>query len=234
MTRPLNENKKLWEQRYKAGQGRVNYPFDEVVSFILSRYPTDLRPQTAVLDFGCGPGNHLWFLTENGFDAFGVDSSETAVGLAREAVIQIQKDFDPENIKVSGDDGLPFDDAIFDVVIDRSSLGQNRAADIPGLVAEIRRVLKPGGTYFGINFSDHHPQLDQGRNYGAGDFGDFDSGKFKGIGTRHFFSVAEIFDLFNDYDIEDIRVLDSRSLFEKGDNQQLLVTAKKSRQTNGT
>jgi len=227
MTAQLEDNRKLWEQRYRQGQGRISYPFDEVVGFMLSRYPADRRPQTTVLDFGCGPGNHLWFFAESGFDASGVDSSETAVGLAREAVARVQQDFDPAKIKVSGDDGLPFDDDMFDVVIDRSSLGQNRAADIPGLVAEIHRVLKPGGTYFGINFSDHHPHLDHGHNYGSGDFGDFESGKFKGIGVRHFFSVAEIFDLFSDFDIEDIRVLDSRSLFEKGSNQQFVVVANK-------
>ncbi len=227
MTGQLDDNKKLWEQRYKQGQGRIGYPFDEVVSFLLGRYPADRRNETAVLDFGCGPGNHLWFLAENGFDASGVDSSETAVGLAKEAVARVAENFDLSKIKVNGDARLPFDDSMFDVVIDRSSLGQNRAADIPGLVAEIHRVLKPGASYFGINFSDHHPHLDQGKNFGNGDFGDFEQGQFHGIGVRHFFGVAEIFDLFSDFDIEDIRVLESRSVFEKGSNQQLVVVANK-------
>jgi SAM-dependent methyltransferase len=227
MTVQPQDNRKLWEQRYKEGKGRISYPYDEVVGFMLSRYSADRRNQTTVLDFGCGPGNHLWFLAESGFDAFGVDTSETAVELAKEVVARFGSDFDRDKIKVSGYDGLPFDDAQFDVVIDRSSLGQNRAEDIPGLVAEIRRVLKPGGTYFGINFSDHHPDVHRAHNYGDGDFAISDQGNLKDIGIRHFFGVAEIFDLFAAYDIEDIRVLDSRSLFNKGSNQQLLVVANK-------
>lgn len=227
MTVQPQDNRKLWEQRYKDGKARISYPYDEVVGFMLGRYAADRRSQTTVLDFGCGPGNHLWFLAENGFDAHGVDTSETAIALAKKAVARVGNDFDRRKIKISNDDGLPFDDGLFDVVIDRSSLGQNRASEIPGLVAEIHRVLKPGGTYFGINFSDHYPELHRAQNYGAGDFADFDRGNLKDIGSRHFFSVSEIFDLFTQYEIEDIRVLDSRSLFNKGNNQQLVVVANK-------
>ena len=227
MTGQPQDNRELWEQRYQAGKVRINYPYDEVVSFMLGRYPEDRRNQTTVLDFGCGAGNHLWFLLENGFDAFGVDSSVTAVTLARETAARAVIKFDDNKVKVTSGDDLPFGDGMFDVVIDRSSLGQNRSEDIPALVAEIHRVLKPGGTYLGINFSDHYPDLHRARNCGSGDFSDFAIGNLKEIGVRHFFSVSEIFDLFTGFAIEDVRVLSSLSLFDKRSNQQLVVIANK-------
>lgn len=223
---PDQDNRALWEKRYRDGAGRIHYPFEHVVSFVLGEVGRGDRSAASVLDFGCGPGNHLWFLVENGYQAWGIDSAETAVGLAQEAVIGVAPSYPvEERIVHYGGLELPFGDAMFDAVIDRSSLGQNPAGDLPGLVSEIHRVLKPGGQYFGINFSDQHPELAKGQAVGQGDFAEFTSGIFKGIGTRHFFGVAEVRDLFADFDIKDIRLLEDRSVMGGTSHVQILVQA---------
>jgi SAM-dependent methyltransferase len=123
---------------------------------------------------------------------------------------------------------LPFATGFFDGVIDRQSLGQNRAAALPRLVDEIARVLKPGGLYFGINFSIGHPQLRFGRDLGDGDYGAFEQGVFKGIGSRHFFTEADLRRLFAAFDIRDLRTLLQRSLLnpDEGSEEIMLVAAR--------
>lgn len=221
------EPNEVWEQRYARGEIDTRYPFDLVIGFLYRTFPESLRSQTKILDFGCGIGNHLQFLIESGFDTYGADTSSSAVSKARILMKEVFPSYSPENIRNNEVDLLPFEDGMFDAIIDRSSLGQNKSTHIKSLVAEMDRVLKPGGVYFGINFSDHHPELYLGDDLGSGDFGFFSKGKFQGIGQRHFFSVAEIRDLFSRFKIDDIRTLQNRSLFGKSGSEELIVVASK-------
>lgn len=222
------DNHEIWEQRYARGAAVLRYPFDAVVSFVfqkLRRAPDAAVPR--VLDFGCGAGNHVRFLAENGYEPYGVDISPSALAQAGKAVRSVAPDFPGDRLKLMEGNQIPFADAMFDAAIDRSSLGQNRHGDIVALVDEIYRVLQPGGVYFGINFSDRHPDLAHGNSLGNGDYADFHQGVFKGLGTRHFFSVEEIETLFARFDILDIRLLSDMSVRDKGGNVQVIVEARK-------
>ena len=226
MSASIRDNQELWEARYQRGEGRLRYPFDAVVSFVLQTL-RKASPPAAVLDFGCGAGNHLWFLVENRFAAYGVDAAPTAVLLSREAIARTDLSYPLERVALMEGGVIPFAAALFDAVIDRSSLGQNRIGEIRPLIAEIHRVLKPGGRYFGINFSDRHPDLVYGNDLGSGDYGDFRAGVFKGIGSRHFFGVAEIPTLFDRFEIDDIRLLSEVSTMGRGAIEQIIVQARK-------
>ena len=205
----------------------VRYPFDSVISFVNHRFKNRDPKKIKILDFGCGPGNHLVYLVENKFDAFGVDVSATAVDLARAALGIIDSDFDGEHVTVIDGNALPFANNMFDAVIDRSALGQNRADEIPLIVKEIERVLKPGGAFFGINFSDLHPDIMLGKPLGNGDHAFFEAGRFNNNGSRHFFSVDEVRSLFANFQLDDIRILEDRSLFDRGANVQIAIYATK-------
>lgn len=226
MSTAMGETQALWEARYRRGEARLRYPFDAVVSFVLQTLRKS-EPPAAVLDFGCGAGNHLWFLVENGLAAYGVDAAPTAVRLSREAVARVEPTYPLERVALIEGNAIPFAATMFDAVIDRSSLGQNRIGEIRSLLAEIHRVLKPGGRYFGINFSDRHPDLALGTPLGGGDYGDFRAGVFKGIGSRHFFGAAEIPTLFDGFEIEDIRLLSEVSIMGRGAIEQIIVQARK-------
>lgn len=225
---PTVANRDIWEQRYRRGEAQVRYPFEHVVGFVMRHFGRGDRAATGVLDFGCGIGNHLTFLVESGFSAFGTDAAEAAVLAARDRVRAVCSHYPVEDrIRVCNGVSLPFDTASFDAVVDRSSLGQATAGDIRLLVDEILRVLKPGGLYFGMNFSDLDPDLAFASPMGGGDFHEFSQGKFKGIGSRHFFSPTEIRTLFAGFTIVDIRLLDERSLMGKGSSVQIIVSAMK-------
>ena len=91
-----------------------------------------------ILDVGCGAGPLLAALRDRGAVVTGVDSSATMVELARrrlggDATLQVADLRDP----------LPFPDAAFDDVV--AALVLHYLEDWTGPLAELRRVLRPGG-----------------------------------------------------------------------------------------
>ncbi|MCX6570703.1 MAG: bifunctional 2-polyprenyl-6-hydroxyphenol methylase/3-demethylubiquinol 3-O-methyltransferase UbiG [Candidatus Aminicenantes bacterium] len=102
-----------------------------------------IDPQvTAALDVGCGGG----FLTEEiarmGFDSTGVDPSERSVRAAashaRESGLDIR-------YGTGVGESLPFEDRSFGAVFCCDVLEHVR--DLPKVISEISRVLKPGGVF---------------------------------------------------------------------------------------
>jgi len=218
----------LWEHFYSQGRRLTRYPYDTVVGFTLRRFGAGLREGVRILDYGCGGGNNARFLAAEGFDLYAVDSAPTAIELTRACVAEILGEANPDKIRVGDFGNLPFPDMHFDAVIDRQSLDQNAAVDLPGLVNEIFRVLKPGGLYFGINFSDGHPQIEHGRHLGGGDYAEFTGGMFKGLGQKHFFSVSEAQTLFANFEIEAMDITRITSAIGKsGGSEEIAITAKR-------
>jgi len=105
-----------------------------------------LRPNTpgmTALDLGCGCG----FLSEEfarmGWQVTGLDPSEVALAAARRHAAA--EGLDIRYFAGAGEQ-LPFPDAGFDLVYCCDVL--EHVADLPAVIAETARVLKPGGLYF--------------------------------------------------------------------------------------
>ena len=102
-----------------------------------------LRPGQRVLDFGCGPGTisvGLAKAVEPG-ELSGVDIKESQVEIARTvARFQGQRN---AVFHVGDVLDLPFEDGFFDVAHGHDIL--MRVADAAAALAEVKRVLKPGG-----------------------------------------------------------------------------------------
>jgi ubiquinone/menaquinone biosynthesis C-methylase UbiE len=97
-----------------------------------------------VLDIGCGNGALLNALSERIKSGIGVDESAGMIERAR------RKNGDISNLKFEMINGpvLPFPDASFDVVI---SLMSFRYLDWDPLLAEIKRVTRPGGKFLVVD-----------------------------------------------------------------------------------
>ncbi|MFF9867609.1 class I SAM-dependent DNA methyltransferase [Streptomyces sp. NPDC013953] len=91
-----------------------------------------------VADLGCGPGHITAHLHELGLDAFGVDASPAMVELAREANPGLR-------FEVGSMAGLDIGGGTLGGVLSRWSVIHTPPRDLPAILAEIARVLAPGG-----------------------------------------------------------------------------------------
>jgi len=104
------------------------------------------------LDFGCGNGRNAFFLADMGVHVTAIDFSQPALDILTATQAARCASGVVEALKHDLRDGIPFDDATFDLVLDSYCLchfindqDQSRA------INEIQRVLKPGGRLIKIH-----------------------------------------------------------------------------------
>jgi SAM-dependent methyltransferase len=91
---------------------------------------------TTVLDVASGPGYAAATAAARGARVVGTDLSPEMVQLAASLHPEIE-------FHVAGGDELPFEDGSFDAVV--ASFLMPHVADLPAVVAEMARVVRPGG-----------------------------------------------------------------------------------------
>jgi SAM-dependent methyltransferase len=94
------------------------------------------QPGEQILDLGCGDGQLSQRIAATGASVTGVDASPEMVAAARARGIAARK---------GNAESLPFGDAEFDAVFSNAALHWVRGQD--AMLAEVRRVLKPGGRF---------------------------------------------------------------------------------------
>lgn len=148
----MQEIQQIWESIYieKTRRHKNRYPNNEVITFIFRNFSDKSPEKIKILDIGCGWGNNLKFLMEEGFDAYGVDIAFTAVAHCQTFCDKV---FQADAV------ALPFSDDYFDAVIDRHSIQCNPIGRITKCIAEAHRVLKPeGGGLFTMLCWTNHPE----------------------------------------------------------------------------
>jgi SAM-dependent methyltransferase len=158
----------VWEQRYRTHE-EVKYPPEHVVRFVARAfYSAPDRAAVRLLDIGCGAGGACaWYMAREGFAVSAIDGSATGVEKARAR-------FASEGLSVDlrlGDVvALPYADGTFDGVIDNGCVCCNRWEDARRIVAEVGRVLKPGGRFLSANLTDRCTEYGLGRAVEPGGF----------------------------------------------------------------
>ena len=97
----------------------------------------EARAGERVLDLGCGAGDFLSLLRRVGAEPVGVELSERALERAR------LREPSAETHLLSPDDSIPLAHGSIDLVWCSEVI--EHVADVGGLLAEVRRVLRPGG-----------------------------------------------------------------------------------------
>ena len=102
-----------------------------------------------VLDAGCGSGRNLVFLLRAGFDVWGVDESDEAIGAVQRLAAKLARDLPPSRFRVERVESMSHDTSSMDVVISSAVLHFARDANHwLAMVREMWRVLAPGGLLF--------------------------------------------------------------------------------------
>ena len=139
-----------------------------------------LEPTSRMLDIGCGCGLIAlqldgWF-TEGGY--WGVDIHQPSIEWASRHITAASPEFRFQHIDVRSEAynrhgseagsgyRFPFDGAFFDVVLLKSVFTHMRPPDVDNYVAEIARLLRPGGrcmlTFFLLN-EEQQRRFDENR-----------------------------------------------------------------------
>lgn len=101
-----------------------------------------------VLDAGCGDGRNLAYLLRRGFECFGIDRDPAAVERVRALAAELG-DAPPANFVAGEVDRLPWEDGSMDAVLCSAVLHfADDEAHFGRMVAEMGRVLAPGGLFF--------------------------------------------------------------------------------------
>ncbi|WP_330341941.1 class I SAM-dependent methyltransferase [Streptomyces sp. NBC_00557] len=108
-----------------------------------------------VLDVGCGTGEHVLLCAGLGLDATGVDLADTALRAAEDKARRrgLRARFLHHDTRRLADLGERFD-----TVLDSGMFHMLDPDDRPAFTRGLRAVLRPGGRYFLLCFSDREPE----------------------------------------------------------------------------
>lgn len=111
-----------------------------------------LAPGDRVLDIGCGTGTLLILIKRlhPAVDVVGLDPDPKALARAKK---KAQRAGVSIHLDRGFSDGLPYPDAAFNRVFSSLMFHHVEGDDRPNTLREVRRVLKPGGSFHLVDFS---------------------------------------------------------------------------------
>jgi SAM-dependent methyltransferase len=155
-----------WDKRWATEEGRADWlePHPAVAALMPE---LKARGAEAALDLGCGVGRHALLLARNGLRVDAFDGSEHGLDVLREtaAAHGLTVGFRHGNA-----DALPYADGAFDYVLSWNVIYHGTLGDVGARLAEIWRVLKPGGLYQGTMLPTRNSNYGRGRLVAPGTF----------------------------------------------------------------
>jgi ubiquinone/menaquinone biosynthesis C-methylase UbiE len=158
-----------------------------------------------VLDMGCGAGRHLLYMAKHGFEAHGVDLSETGLEMTKK---RLRRQKLEANLVKSDMKKLPYVSSCFDTLVCLNTVYHQKLSGIQETISEVTRVLKKDG-YVLMNFLSK-------KTYSYGKGIDVEEGTFmeqNGVEKEilhHFVDREEIQRLLGNLKIVDLRLKENR------------------------
>jgi len=138
--KPMTQN---WDLIYKQHGTWLQEPHEDMPQVISFFQQMDVKK---VLDVGCGAGRHVVYLAGQGFQVSGLDSSDEAIKMNRDALKKMN--LSAELTVASMYERLPYPNNNFDAIICTKALNHGILERIRGTINEMERVLKPSGAIF--------------------------------------------------------------------------------------
>lgn len=177
------------------GTTKWEHPEPEAMDFAAS-----LPAGASVLDLGAGVGRHALALARQGFAVAALDA-------APEGIAEIDRIAASEGLEVDARVGvmteLPFGDGAFDHVLSWNVIYHGDEAVLRTTIAEIARVLKPGGTFLGTMLSARRLPVERAKAPGREI--SRNTWVFEGTGDKvhpHYFcNSRDLLDLFAGFEV---------------------------------
>lgn len=204
MTHPLATAAAEWDRRWQAEDGRAEWliPEPEVVALARDHFGAGGR---VALDIGCGVGRHALALAAMGYRVSAIDGSDSGLAYARNDAGRRGLAVDFRNASMLS---LPMADAACDYVLAWNVIYHGDRTVVDRCVAEIARVLKPGGIYQGTMLSKRN------RNFGVGRAVATDTFVIDEISDKahpHFYCDARaLVEIFSGFEVLALRDLEHR------------------------
>lgn len=161
----------------------------------VQEWAAGLAQGARILDLGAGVGRHALWLTTQGFDVIALDASPG--GLA-----EIDKAGGVETV-LARMDALPFKNHDFDHVLSWNVIYHGDEDILLRTIAEIRRVLKPGGSYMGTMLSKRRLPHEQAKYTGreiSRNAWVFDAPGTDKMHPHYFCAAADLLALFSGFE----------------------------------
>ncbi|WCF07924.1 class I SAM-dependent methyltransferase [Paenibacillus thiaminolyticus] len=190
----IQNHERKWNEIHSLEALRLKYPSEQVVRFIKGNF--NEAPNSRILDVGCGSGRHIFFLVQEGYDAYGIDFSKECVDYVNERIKQYGKE---SIVQQASALKLPYDSDFFDGIIAHGVLLYLKYEDIITAVTELHRVLKPQGKALIVVRAVGDRRYGQGEQTERNTFRMIhDNTNEKGL-LIHFFEKEEINELFRNF-----------------------------------
>jgi SAM-dependent methyltransferase len=188
-----------WNQTWSDETGRADWltPEPDVHDLL------DLaegRGASTFLDLGCGVGRHALLASARGLRVTGLDGAPEGLAQAR---LGADRAGLPLDLREGVMTDLPFPDASFDVVLAWNVIYHGDRPIVERAIAEIRRVLRPGGLYQGTMLSKRNAECGKGTEVAPDTF------VLDGVSDKahpHFYcNAGELVALFNGFELLSLR-----------------------------
>lgn len=131
-------NVETWNNVYSEGRSLLVYP-DETVVSILNKHKDELK---IGLDIACGAGRHTFLMSDFGIEAYGIDSSESAIKFAKQRAENENNQgvhFSVQTINELKEEGQ------YDIIIMWGLFHYLSEEEQKMVLSKINKLLKPGG-----------------------------------------------------------------------------------------
>jgi SAM-dependent methyltransferase len=211
-----------WEDEVYSQNKQINrYPYGEFVSIFfnaLKFLPKEKEVKTTkILELGCGTANNIKFMLELGYDAHGIDGSQSACEIGNSFLSN--QGLNP-NITQAMFQQLPYDNDSFDMIVDREAMYCGTIDTIKKSWQEANRVLKKGGIVISFMYTTDNKwcqkansSSDLATKIEQNTFVNFKEGNFKDTGIVHFTEYDELFNIFDFLNIKLINKHGNNTVF---------------------
>jgi SAM-dependent methyltransferase len=211
-----------WDRLHEQQRFRPVYPSEHVVRFLMaSRSVFDGQSPPRFLDIGTGAGRHTKLAAELGFDAFGTDISFTGLHHARK---RLHQSGFPARLAQASTLALPFRDRSFAVALSYGVFYYGTADEMKGAIAEMRRILVPGGRALVIVRTTDDYRFGKGKQLGHNTF-QLEIAETNECGSiQHFLAANDVPVYFADFSGLTFERTDTTFANRTGVNSDWLIT----------